>query len=98
LYSKDQHALGLLNDWQQKGVNTHWLIPLKKGTQYEVVHSLGKQDKLVRLTTTPQSRTKRPDLPHTLEARLVTRQIKGKARTNPNLNGRPDGLSQCRYR
>ena len=78
LFDKGFYSLGLLNDWQQKGVNTHWLIPLKKGTQYEVVHSLGKQDKLVRLTTTPQSRTKRPDLPHTLEARLVTRHIKGK--------------------
>ena len=78
LFDKGFYSLGLLNDWQQKGVNTHWLIPLKKGTQYEVVHSLGKQDKLVRLITTPQSRRKRPDLPHTLEARLVTRQIKGK--------------------
>ena len=78
LFDKGFYSLGLLNDWQQKGVNTHWLIPLKKGTQYEVVHSLGKQDKLVRLITTPQSRRKRADLPHTLEARLVTRQIKGK--------------------
>ena len=78
LFDKGFYSLGLLNDWQQKGVNTHWLIPLKKGTQYEVVHSLGKQDKLVRLITTPQSRRKRADLPHTLEARLVTRQIKSK--------------------
>lgn len=78
LFDKGFYSLGLLHDWHSKGVNTHWLIPMKKGTQYEVVRVLGKQDKRVRLTTTPQSRKKRPDLPETLEARLITRRVKGK--------------------
>ncbi|WP_137224195.1 IS4 family transposase [Shewanella sp. MEBiC00475] len=78
LFDKGFYSLGLLHDWQSKGVNTHWLLPLKKGTQYEEIRSLGKHDKLVRLSTTPQSRKKRPDLPVTIEARLTTRQIKGK--------------------
>jgi hypothetical protein len=55
------------------------LLPLKKGTQYEEVRSLGKQDKLVRIKTTPQSRKKRPHLPEVIEARLLTRQVKGKS-------------------
>jgi IS4 transposase len=54
------------------------LLPLKKGTQYEEIRSLGKHDKLVRLSTTPQSRKKQPELPLTIEASLTTRQVKGK--------------------
>jgi hypothetical protein len=79
LFDKGFYSLGLLYDWQQKGHNTHWLLPLKKGTQYEEVRSLGKQDKLVRIKTTPQSRKKRPHLPEVIEARLLTRQVKGKS-------------------
>tara|TARA_R110002167_G_scaffold241514_1_gene446810 strand:+ start:63 stop:1388 length:1326 start_codon:yes stop_codon:yes gene_type:complete len=78
LFDKGFYSLGLLHDWQQKGTNTHWLLPLKKGTQYEEIRSLGKHDKLIRLSTTPQSRKKRADLPLTIEARLLTRQVKGK--------------------
>ncbi|PKH32646.1 IS4 family transposase [Shewanella sp. ALD9] len=78
LFDKGFYSLGLLHDWQSKGENTHWLLPLKKGTQYEEIRSLGKHDKLVRLSTTPQSRKKRPELPLTIEARLTTRQVKGK--------------------
>ncbi|WP_026375605.1 IS4 family transposase [Aestuariibacter salexigens] len=78
LFDKGFYSLGLLHDWQKQGVNTHWLLPLRKGAQYEVVRSLGKQDKLVSLSTSPQSRKKRPDLPQALEARLVTRRVKGK--------------------
>jgi IS4 transposase len=79
LFDKGFYSLGLLYDWQQKGHNTHWLLPLKKGTQYEEVRSLGKQDNLVRIKTTPQSRKKRPHLPEVIEARLLTRQVKGKS-------------------
>lgn len=78
LFDKGFYSLGLLHDWQEKGLNTHWLLPLKKGTQYEVVRRLGKQDTLIRLTTTPQARKKREGLPMTMEARLVSRKIKGK--------------------
>ena len=37
LFDKGFYSLGLLNDWQNKGENTHWLLPLKKGAQFEVV-------------------------------------------------------------
>ena len=78
LFDRGFYSLGLLHDWSQAGSNRHWLMPLKKNTQYEVVRSLGRQDKLIRLTTTPQSRKKRPDLPESIEARLLTKTVKGK--------------------
>ncbi|MCF4011047.1 IS4 family transposase [Rheinheimera sp. UJ63] len=78
LFDKGFYSLGLLYKWQSTGKQRHWLLPLKKHTQYEVIRSLGKQDQLVRLTTTPQSRKKFADLPHTIEARLLTKTIKDK--------------------
>jgi hypothetical protein len=53
LFDRGFYSLGLLHVWQSKGDNTHWLLPLKKGTQYEKVRSLGKHYKRVRLSTTP---------------------------------------------
>ncbi|HHP5407178.1 TPA: transposase, partial [Aeromonas veronii] len=41
---------------------------------------LGRQDVLVRLKTSPQARKKWPQLPETLEARLLNRIINGKER------------------
>lgn len=78
LFDKGFYSLGLLYKWQSTGEQRHWLLPLKKHTQYEVIRSLGKQDQLVRLTTTPQSRKKFADLPHTIEARLLTKTINDK--------------------
>ncbi|MEZ9536884.1 IS4 family transposase [Shewanella sp. 10N.286.51.B8] len=78
LFDRGFYSLGLLHDWSQAGSNRHWLMPLKKNTQYEVIRSLGRQDKLIRLTTTPQSRKKRPDLPEFMEARLLTKTVKEK--------------------
>jgi len=66
LFDRGFYSLGLLHAWQQKG------------TQYEEIDSLGRQDRLVRLTTSPQARAKWPNLPATLEARLMTRKVKGK--------------------
>jgi hypothetical protein len=78
LFDKGFYSPGLLHDWQNKGSNTHWLLPLRKGAQYDVIRTLGKQDKLVSLRTTLQARKKRSELPDTLIARLLTRRIKGK--------------------
>ena len=43
---------------------------MKKGTKYEVVRRLGKQDVLITLKTSPQ-------LPDTLTARLISRKVNG---------------------
>ena len=80
LFDKGFYSLGLLHAWQSVGVERHWLLPLKKGTQYEVVRKLGRQDALVLLKTSLQARKKWPHLPDTVEARLLTRTINGKER------------------
>ncbi|MFC4655123.1 IS4 family transposase [Rheinheimera marina] len=78
LFDRGFYALGLLHAWQSTGLNRHWLIPLKKGTQYEVIAKLGKRDSLVRLATSPQARKKWPGLPPYLDARLLQKKVKGK--------------------
>ena len=78
LFDKGFYSLGLLHQWHQAGKQRHWLLPARKDLQYEVIGSFGKQDKLVRLTTTPQSRKRFKDLPDTIEARLLEKTIKGK--------------------
>ena len=78
LFDKGYYSLGLLNRWHQAGEQKHWMIPARKDLNYEVIHHLGKNDKQVRLATTPQSRKKFEDLPEYVEARLVTKTIKGK--------------------
>jgi len=44
-----------LYHWQQAGKERHWLTPLKKHTQYEVVRRLGKKDELTRLKTSKET-------------------------------------------
>jgi len=78
LFDRGFYSLGLLHSWQNTGEMRHWLMPLKKNTQYEVIKSFGRQDKLIQLTTTPQSRKKFLGLPKTINARLLTKTIKGK--------------------
>lgn len=78
LFDKGFYSLGLLHQWHQAGKQRHWLLPARKDLQYEVIGSFGKQDKLVRLTTTPQSRKRFKDLPDTVEARLLEKTVKGK--------------------
>ncbi len=78
LFDKGFYSLGLLHEWHQTGTERHWLIPLKKNIQYEVVRSLGRNDKLVRLQSNPRARKRWPSLPDALTARVVTRKINGK--------------------
>ncbi|MDG4868782.1 IS4 family transposase, partial [Guyparkeria sp. 1SP6A2] len=49
LFDRGFYSLGLLHAWQQTGEQRHWMIPLRKGAQYEEIYSLGRQDRLVRL-------------------------------------------------
>lgn len=80
LFDKGFYSLGLLHHWQSGGEQRHWLLPLKKNTQYEVVRKLGRGDELVQLKTTPQARNQWPGLPVEMTARLLTRSIDGKTR------------------
>ena len=78
MFDKGFYSLGLLHQWHQTGNERHWLIPLKKNVQYEVLQSRGRNDKLVMLHSNPRARKLWPELPEAIEARLVTRKIKGK--------------------
>ena len=80
LFDRGFYSLGLLHQWHLEGKERHWLLPLRKGAQFEVIKKFGRQDALVRLTLTPQSRKKNPTLPEQMEARLLTKTIKGKER------------------
>lgn len=62
LFDKGFYSLGLLREWSSQGVKRHWLIPMKKGVNYEVVQSLARQDKLIKLKSNPQARKKWPEL------------------------------------
>jgi len=79
IFDKGFYSLGLLNQWNTTGKERHWLIPLKKGTQFEIIQKFSDRDQIIRLKTTPQARKKWENLPATLDARLVTRTIKGKS-------------------
>ena len=78
LFDKGFYSLGLLHRWQNTGTERHWLLPLKKGTQYRVLRKISRGNAMVELTCSPQARKKWPGLPQSLEARLLTKTIKGK--------------------
>jgi len=78
LFDRGFYSLGLLNRWQNAGEMRHWLMPLKKNTQFEVLRKIGKNDKIIRLTACPQARKKWNDLPQTIDARLLNKKVNGK--------------------
>lgn len=78
LFDRGFYSLGLLNRWHQTGEARHWLMPMKKGTQFEVITKLGRQDKLIRLTTTALSRKQFNELPEYIDVRLLTKTVKEK--------------------
>lgn len=80
LFDRGFYSLGLLHQWQQAGTERHWLMPLRKGAQYEVIQRLGRQDAIVVLKTSPQARKQWPELPERLTARLLSKTVKGKVR------------------
>lgn len=90
LFDKGFYPMGLLHHWQTSGENRHWLLPLKKNTQYRVVRRLGQGDELVCLKTSPRARKHWPGVPEEIVGRLLTRRVDGKERqvltslTDPN--------------
>lgn len=78
IFDKGFYSLGLLYRWQTTAIERHWLIPLKKNRQYNVVQQLSKNQEIVELSPCPQARKKWPDLPEKIMARLLTKVINGK--------------------
>lgn len=78
ILDKGFYALGLLHHWWSSGTEKHWMIPLRKGAQYQVREKLGAGHELVELSLPPQARKKWKDAPPTLTARLISKEINGK--------------------
>ncbi len=78
IFDRGFYALGLLHKWQASGKEKHWLIPLRKGAQYTRIAKLGRGQELVELKLSPQAQKKWADAPKTIQARLITKNIKGK--------------------
>lgn len=78
LMDKGFYALGLLHRWGATGTERHWMIPLKRGLQYQVVGKLGKNDDLIELKLSPQAKRKWGDAPESMRARLVSKEVNGK--------------------
>lgn len=62
----------ILIDLQRGGTNRHWLTRTKSTTQWEVLESFGRYDKLVELTVSAEAKRKDPSLPDTYTARAVS--------------------------
>lgn len=77
-FDRGVYSLGLLACVAESRLTAATGCPLRKGTHYEEIYSLGRQDRLVHLTISPQARAKWPGLPATLEARLMRRKVKCK--------------------
>ena len=78
IFDRGFYALGLLHKWQTSGNEKHWLIPLRKGSQYTVITKLGRGQELVEVKLSPQAQKKWVNAPKTIQARLITKNIKGK--------------------
>ena len=71
IFDRAYYSAAFLQQWQQAGVQRHWLMRAKAGLRYEVVRPLGEGDAWVRLPVSPQARRQHPDLPAFWQARLI---------------------------
>ena len=72
----------LMLNWQQFGINAHWLTPVKKSMRYEIIDRYADNDLLIEMPVSPQTRKINPTLPDTWQARMICyqhpkREIKG---------------------
>lgn len=72
LLDKGFFSASLLHQIASNRDNRHWLLPMRKGCQYEVVEHYGDGDQLIEMRTSPQARKQHPQLSATWRARAVT--------------------------
>lgn len=61
----------LLINWQRAHHDSHWMVPIKRNTQYEVIQTLGNNDFIIEMKVSQQARKLDPTLPEKWQARLV---------------------------
>jgi hypothetical protein len=79
ILDKGFYAPGLLHYWQTSGEERHWMLPLRKDAKYRVLQKQGSGSELIELDLSWQARKKWKDAPETLTARLISKQVNGKA-------------------
>lgn len=72
LFDRAYFSAELLLSWQQAGMNTHWLTPVKSRMRYEVTERFTEYDCLIEMPVSPQARKQAPHLPATWKARMIT--------------------------
>jgi len=70
-------SYGLLYRLQTQGRSRHWLIRAKAKLKWRVLRRLGPNDHLVEITLPKQARRAHPELPETLQVRVVRYQRRG---------------------
>lgn len=78
IFDKGFYSLGLLHKWQTAGVERHWLLPMKKSTQYKVIQNYSKNNQLIELSACPRAMRRWPELPGKILASLLTKTVNGK--------------------
>ena len=78
MFDRGFYSLGLLYSWQSAGENTHWMLPARDDTKFEIVKSLSENDAIVTMTPTWQAQRKFPNLPKKFEMRLTSYKVNGK--------------------
>lgn len=74
LFDRCYFSADLLLYWQQFGVNSHWLTPVKQGMRYEVIQRFSENDLLIEMPVSPQARANNPNLPDVWQARMICYQ------------------------
>jgi len=70
-------AAPVLVPFASQGHNRHWLTRAKSNSSWRLLRRLGKDDDLVELQVSPQSRAADPSLPRTWVARAIRYQRRG---------------------
>lgn len=66
-----------LTSLERSGTNRHWLTRAKSNTRLKILRRLGRNDALVEIELSDQTRRLYPDLPAVWQARAITYQRKG---------------------
>ncbi|MBB1274817.1 IS4 family transposase [Psychromonas sp. SR45-3] len=74
LFDRCYFSADLMLNWQQFGINAHWLTPVKKAMRYEVIDRYADNDLLIEMPVSPQARAKNPTLPETWQVRMICYQ------------------------
>ena len=77
LMDKLYHGAELLRHVENQGNNRHWVTPLKKDINYEIVHEYSDNDWLVKRKLSSHARKQSPSLPKEWYFRVIRYQFDG---------------------